>query len=35
VVFLTRWFHHKLSACFYGGFYASLRKGLLGFHIYI
>ena len=23
VVFLTRWFHHKLSACFYGGFYAS------------
>ena len=35
VVFLTRWFHHKLSACFYGGFYASLRKGLLGFYIYI
>lgn len=35
VVFLTRWFHHKLSACFYGGFYASLREGLLGFHIYI
>jgi len=23
VGFLTRWFHHKLSACFYGGFYAS------------
>ena len=23
VVFLTRWFHHKLSACFHGGFYAS------------
>jgi len=23
VVFLTRWFHHKLSACFFGGFCAS------------
>ena len=27
VVFLTRWFHHKLSACFYGGFYASHTRG--------
>ena len=31
VVFLTRWFHHKLSACFYGGFYASHTKGTTWF----
>ena len=36
VVFLTRWFHHKLSACFYGGFYASHTKGTTWFsHLYM
>lgn len=36
VVFLTRWFHHKLSACFHGGFYAShTRWTTWFFHIYI
>ena len=36
VVFLTRWFHHKLSACFYGGFYASHTRGTTWFsHLYM
>ena len=36
VVFLTRWFHHKLSACFHGGFYASHTKGTTWFsHLYM
>ena len=34
--FLTRWFHHKLSACFYGGFYASHTRGTTWFsHLYM
>ena len=36
VVFLTRWFHHKLSACFYGGFYASHTRWTTWFlHLYM
>ena len=36
VVFLTRWFHHKLSACSYDGFYASHTRGTTWFsHLYM
>ena len=36
VVFLTRWFHHKLSACFYGGSYASHTRWTTWFsHLYM
>ena len=31
VVFLTRWFHHKLSACFSAAFTQVTREGLLDF----